>query len=108
MTTESSASTFSALDASEAKTVEALPSVEPVSKPSEQPSPVGTSGEHDDGKASLSGRCSPKTTSENDAPVRALLARLHAGTTLADRVRRMRGRREGTRLRRLTKARPIE
>lgn len=39
-----------------------------------------------------------------DAPVVALVRRLHAGTTLSDRVRRMRGRREGMRLRRLAKA----
>ena len=38
-----------------------------------------------------------------DAPVVALVRRLHAGTTLADRVRKMRGRREGMRLRRLAK-----
>jgi len=43
-----------------------------------------------------------------DAPVRRLIAKLHEGTTLADRVRRMRGRREGMRLRRLTKAKPID
>ena len=36
-----------------------------------------------------------------DAPVMALIAKLHAGTTLAERVRRMRGRREGQRLRRM-------
>lgn len=39
-----------------------------------------------------------------DAPVLALIARLHAGTTLADRVRRMRGRRAGMAARRAVKA----
>lgn len=38
-----------------------------------------------------------------DAPVLALIARLHAGTTLADRVRRMRGRRAGQAARRAAK-----